>query len=563
MQAGEIATALVTLTNTTGTAGGTVTYTLYTNNTCTTTYTITGSPSTKTVSNSVAPKSSNVTFNTIGTFYWRGVYSGDTLHNAATSGCVALNVVNAAEVSIALTIAPDPVVAETGAVGSATLSGVTVNAGGTVTYSTYSDDQCTNALTISGSPSTVTVTNGVVPNSTPAIHEIVGSRYWRAVYSGDANNSAATSPCEEITVTPAASDLALSVSPNPVEAGKSATGVATLAHVTSTAGGSVTYTIYTNNTCSTQITPNQTSTVTVTNGVVPSSPAVTLNQIGTVYWRATYTGDANNNADTSPCVAVGVSKVIAAIDLGINPSTVTVWNPVSGQATLSGGTGNAGGTVTYTVYTDGDCSVAVLPAKQSTVTVTNAVVPASSSFSFDYEATLYWNAVYSGDANNQGDTSSCVEMDVVGGSLTASIAGATLPAVTYSEAAHSNSGTLVLTVTDQRGTAEGWSVTLTMSDFVYSGESPIGANIPAGNFRVTAAGAPTATRGQAVSGSGPIVPSTGATGPLDGELTVLTAPDGTGAGEYVQTLNVTLDIPARSQAGMYTAVVQTTTSSAP
>jgi hypothetical protein len=55
-----------TITGATSTAGGTVTYNVYTNNTCTTLY---ASAGTKTVTNGVVPDSDAVTFNTAGTFY--------------------------------------------------------------------------------------------------------------------------------------------------------------------------------------------------------------------------------------------------------------------------------------------------------------------------------------------------------------------------------------------------------------------------------------------------------------------------------------------------------------
>src|SRR5262249_22319321 len=144
------------------------------------------------------------------------------------------------------------------------------------------------------------------------------------------------------------------------------------------------------------------------------------------------------------------------------------------------------------------------------------------------------------------------------------IASAQLSPVTYSGTQRSNNGTLVLTVTDQRGTADGWTVTVTVSDFTYSGPSPVAANIPASSFSVTSAHTPTVTRGQTIDVTGgPYVPSSGATGSLDQTLVVLVAEEGAGAGEYQQTLDVTLVIPAQSQTGTYTAVIQTMTSAAP
>jgi hypothetical protein len=84
---------------------------------------------------------------------------------------------------------------------SATLTGAWNDAGGTVTYEYFSGDTCTGTPTAVGSP--VTVTNGVVPDSASQSFNTAGSYSWNAVYSGDAYNMGAVSPCEALTVIPA------------------------------------------------------------------------------------------------------------------------------------------------------------------------------------------------------------------------------------------------------------------------------------------------------------------------------------------------------------------------
>ena len=49
-------------------------------------------------------------------------------------------------------------------------------------------------------------TSGNVPNSSTVTFNTAGTYYWQAVYSGDANNNGASSPCtatnnEQLTVT--------------------------------------------------------------------------------------------------------------------------------------------------------------------------------------------------------------------------------------------------------------------------------------------------------------------------------------------------------------------------
>ena len=75
----------------------------------------------------------------------------------------------------------------------ATLTGTNAaSATGTVTYSVFSDSACTVSA---GSGGTVTVTGGVVPASSAVTLSGAGKYYWRAGYSGDADNSLSTSTC--------------------------------------------------------------------------------------------------------------------------------------------------------------------------------------------------------------------------------------------------------------------------------------------------------------------------------------------------------------------------------
>ncbi len=306
---------------------------------------------------------------------------------------------------------------------------------------------------------------------------------------------------------------------------------------------------------------------TVANHIVPVSSAITFNLIGTFYWKAVYAGDANNNGNSSPCVPLSVEKSTGTMTLAITPtiSPMKAGGTATARGTITSATSTASGSIVYTVYSDSACT-AVLTAtgNPSTKTVTNRSAGTSAKITIPVAGTVYWRAVYGGDANNEGESSACVELTVTGGSLTASIASAQLSPVAYSTTERSNTGVLVLTVTDQRGTADGWSVSLSVSDFTYSGVSPVAADIPAASFSITSAQGPTVVRGQVINPTdGPYVPSSGATGPLDETLVVLVAEPGAGAGEYQQSLNVTLVIPAESQSGTYTAVIQTTTSSAP
>jgi hypothetical protein len=186
---------------------------------------------------------------------------------------------------------------------------------------------------------------------------------------------------------------------------------ATLTGATANAGGTVTYTVYTDSACSTGA--QSAGTKTVTNGVVPDSNAITFNTAGDFYWQASYSGDANNDPAISLCTSehLVVNKKSPSIATTLSAETVEVGGSVSDSATLTGATANAGGTVTYTVYTDTACSTGAQSA--GTVNVTNGVVPNSNAIQFNAAGDYYWQAVYSGDANNNPATSVCTSEHLV------------------------------------------------------------------------------------------------------------------------------------------------------
>jgi hypothetical protein len=102
-----------------------------------------------------------------------------------------------------------------------------------VTYTVYNDNQCTLGARVAG---TVTVTEGVVPNSNSIIFDTAGTFYWQAVYSGDATNagpvsSACTSetlvissPTPIVTPTPYQSFEGATSVPSPSQQVEAATG---------------------------------------------------------------------------------------------------------------------------------------------------------------------------------------------------------------------------------------------------------------------------------------------------------------------------------------------------
>ena len=406
MAIGGSANDSATLTGVTGSAGGTVTYTVYSTSTCSGVVATLGPV---TVTNGAVPNSPNWTATVAaGTYYFVANYSGDANNTAAQSGCGAEAItVNTNAPTISTQLSASSVAIGGSANDSATLSAATAGAGGTVTYTVYSTSTCSGVVATLGP---VTVTNGAVPNSPNWTATVAaGTYYFVANYSGDANNTAAQSGCgaEAITVNTNAPTISTQLSASSVAIGGSANDSATLSAATAGAGGTVTYTVYSTSTCSGVVATL--GPVTVTNGAVPNSPNWTATvAAGTYYFVANYSGDANNTVAQSGCgaEAITVNTNAPTISTQLSASSVAIGGSANDSATLTGVTGSAGGTVTYTVYSTSTCSGVV--ATLGPVTVTNGAVPNSPNWTATVAAgTYYFVANYSGDANNTAAQSGC------------------------------------------------------------------------------------------------------------------------------------------------------------
>ncbi len=174
------------------------------------------------------------------------------------------------------------------------------------------------------------------------------------------------------------------------------------------ATGSITFKAYGPNDSSCSLPPVSTSTVNITGNGSYSSTPFTPTAAGTYRFIATYSGDANNNSVSNSCSDAGEAVIVVATPaLSTQASgTVTLGNPISDTATLTGGVG-ATGSITFRAYgpNDGSCSSA--PVSTFTMTVTGNGNYASSAFTPTVAGTYRFIATYSGDANNLSVANSC------------------------------------------------------------------------------------------------------------------------------------------------------------
>jgi hypothetical protein len=97
----------------------------------------------------------------------------------------------------------------------------------------------------------------------------------------------------------------------------------------------------------------------------------------------------------------------------VNPNTPgisTAQNLLpNDDATITGATATAGGTITFSLFSPSDATCAGTPALTQTVSVSGNGTYSTTNTTFiaSAEGTWRWQVTYSGDANNTGTSSAC------------------------------------------------------------------------------------------------------------------------------------------------------------
>ena len=290
---------------------------------------------------------------------------------------------------------------------------------GSSTYSFFSNGTCAGTAT---STQTVTLAGGVVPNSDTQGPLAAGSYSFQAVYSGDANYAASTSTCEPFKVGTGTSQTATTVfdaATNAAWAGTETAGARAYdtATVTASAGftptGTITYTVFPNSGCTGAGSPAGGGALAA--GLAPNSSNQGPLAAGSYSFQAVYSGDTNYAPSTSTCepfkVATGTSDTDTTVFDAANNAPWSGNEATNAMAyDTATVTASAGftptGTVTYTFFTNGGCTGSGSPA--GTVTLHGDGTLPNSAIQGPLAAGSYSSqAVYSGDANYAGSTSTC------------------------------------------------------------------------------------------------------------------------------------------------------------
>ena len=141
-----------------------------------------------------------------------------------------------------------------------------------------------------------------------------------ATYAFGTVNYAATYPSAGVTLVVGTYTPSVSITPSvasPITAGTSVHVTAALIGATSTAGGTITYGLFSNSSCTALVQDLTPSPNTVTSGTVPNSDPYPFNSPGTFYFQATYSGDASNAGPvSSPCTSTLVVNALPSSTSG-------------------------------------------------------------------------------------------------------------------------------------------------------------------------------------------------------------------------------------------------------
>ena len=195
-----------------------------------------------------------------GKYRWTAHFDGDGSNQDADSACNAANedttVEPAQPTIVTVAQATDDTLPGASVKDTATVSGLTANATGTVTFKLYSDADCARLVTTLGPIAIGTVTNGTATVQSGAYDGLVnaGTYSFIASYQGDANNKDVAGKCgddnESVTIKPGQPTIVtVAQAADDTLPGASVKDTATVSGLTANATGTVTFKLYSDATC--------------------------------------------------------------------------------------------------------------------------------------------------------------------------------------------------------------------------------------------------------------------------------------------------------------------------
>jgi hypothetical protein len=353
-------------------------------------------------------ESGDFTASQAGSYRWTVAYSGDADNAATESPCNSANETSTvSQVTPALGSTATNAVVGAAITDSANLSGGFVPTG-TLTFKAFgpNDTNCSNAAAYSN---TVSVAGNGSYGSGNFTTSAAGAYRWTVAYSGDANNAAASSPCEAANETSTVGKASPTISTT-ATSGSIGTAIKDTATIAAgiTPTGNLVFKAFGPNDATCAGAAAFTKTVAVAGNGAYESTNFTPSAIGAYRWTAEYAGDADNNPVTSPCNAANETSTVTQVTptLSSTATNAAVGAAISDSATLAGGASPTG-TLTFKAFGPNDATCSGAAVYSNTVSVAGAGSYGSGNFTTSAAGAYRWTVAYSGDANNGSTTSPC------------------------------------------------------------------------------------------------------------------------------------------------------------
>jgi 6-phosphogluconolactonase len=224
------------------------------------------------------------------------------------------------------------------------------------------------------------------------------------------NGSSAASISHQAAVAKASPTLSTNASPGVVVGAGQIHDTATISAGDSPTG-QLTFSLYGPGDSNCTGTPVFTDTKTAAGDAAYDSAGYTPTAPGVYRWTASYSGDANNNASSSPCNAANESVTVSAgaptLTTNASPG-VALGGTAHDTATLSGGS-SPSGQITFNLYDRDDEACSGPPIFTDQKPVSGNGDYQSADFTPTGIGTYLWIASYSGDQNNDAASTACNE----------------------------------------------------------------------------------------------------------------------------------------------------------
>ncbi len=292
-----------------------------------------------------------------------------------------------------------------------------------------------------------------------------GAHSITATYGGDTNDLGSTSLALAQTVKIATTTTALRASANPSIAGNRLTLTSSVTTNGGAASGSVNF--YNGTILLGTATLNS-------SGVAVFSTSMLA--VGSYSLTAAYQGNSDNSSSSSPAVAVSIVQATTRVQLASSSTAITVTNPVTLTATVSGNGGVPAGSVTFKDGANTLGSVALNAKGVAAFTTTSLAVGQHSI-----------TAAYTGDANDAGSTSAALAEQV------AAFATQTMLAASATSLNTDQKLTLLTTTSSTSGQSVAGTITF-MNGTTSLGSAPVSPagtgsftlNLQSGTYSITA-----------------------------------------------------------------------------